>query len=200
MARTQRQFTDDETQLVRRLREAHATTAQIAKALGASESTVKRRLASVLGERPRGPAPTVWSERDRHQVAEMASFGIPRDKIARVMGVSPDRLRAEFADELETGSTLADCAIARTLFEMATKDRIPAAAIFWAKARMGWRDRDPIRVTEPIPLSAEAQRAQQMDVRSAVRTLSVKGREALRVVMNELGAKSEIVEVPGAAA
>ena len=56
------------------------------------------------------------------------------------MGIAAQRLGIEFADELPRASTLANAAVAKSLFEMATRDRIPAAAICWARARMGWRD------------------------------------------------------------
>jgi hypothetical protein len=126
----------------------------------------------------------------------MSGYGIPRETIARIMGISAQRLRVEFANELVKGSTLANYAVARSLFEMATRDRVPAAAIYWTKARMGWRDRDPIRRVEATASEARPQQGRSVDIRAAVARLSAEGRSALRVVLNELAVRSRTLEAP----
>lgn len=186
MARSRRAFTSREVQLALRMRTARATTLQIATALRTSESTVKRRFRDLLGERPRGPAPTVWGEREQSQVMNMAAYGIPRATIARIMGISAQRLRAEFADDLLKGSTLANYAVAKSLFEMATTGRNPTAAIFWVKARMGWRDRDPIRKAGAPGADSRELQVHALDLGVVVARLSPEGRRALRVVLSEM--------------
>jgi len=60
---------------------------------------------------------------------------------------------------------------------------------------MGWRDRDAIRIAESIPLGAEHQRDQAIELRAQIGNLSQEGRTALRVVLKELGAESRVPEV-----
>ncbi len=191
MARPRRQFADNEIRLVRRMRNARATTAQIAQALGASESTVKRRLRDLMGEHPRGPAPTVWSERERGQVVKMAACGIPREAIARIMGISTQRLRNEFEEDLLKGSTLANYAVAKSLFEMATRGGNVTAAIFWAKTRMGWRDRGPPSAPSLNADTARSSGDRRVDLHALTARMSDEGREALRQVAAELGLSDE---------
>lgn len=69
----------------------------------------------------------------------MAGFGIPQLEIARLINISDRTLRTRYRRELDTGVTEANLRVAQSLFNMATKDKIPAAAIWWTKARMGWR-------------------------------------------------------------
>jgi hypothetical protein len=58
--------------------------------------------------------------------------------------ISESLLRDAFARELVAGPANANSAVATSLFKMATGTagvkRVPAAAIFWTKARMGWRE------------------------------------------------------------
>ena len=187
MPRHRRQFSDRETQLVRRMRNARASTAQIAQALGVSESTVKRRFRALLGKRSHGPAPTVWGERERSQVMNMAACGIPREIIARIMGISAHHLRGEFEEDLLKGSTLANYAVAKSLFEMATKQGNVTAAIFWTKTRMGWRDRGGLAAPNSATNPERSTRDHRVDLRASVARLSSEGREALMQVAAELG-------------
>ena len=78
----------------------------------------------------------------RGQVEAMAGFGIPQEDIARVLNIAPQTLRSHYRDELDTGSTKANAKVAENLFRKATGDGqgAVAAAIFWAKTRMGWRE------------------------------------------------------------
>lgn len=118
----------------------------------------------------------------------MAACGIPRETIARIMGISAQVLRAQFEDELLKGAILANYAVAKSLFEMATRDRNPTAAIFWAKARMGWRDRGPSFTagsTRPVHPQGDV----AADLSSVVARLSEDGRRAWMLVTAELSPK-----------
>ncbi len=79
----------------------------------------------------------------RAEVESMAGFGIPEERIAKVIGISRSTLRRWYKVELELGSTKASAMVIGNLFKQATKDHpssIPAA-IFWAKTREGWREK-----------------------------------------------------------
>jgi hypothetical protein len=41
---------------------------------------------------------------------------------------------------LDVGAIQANAAVAQSLFHMATRDKVPSAAIFWLKARAGWKE------------------------------------------------------------
>lgn len=90
------------------------------------------------GRPPYAPTP-----KDRATVKAMAGYGIPHDDIAAVIGATAKTLRKHFRDELDLAATQANAAVAQRLFQVATagtgKEAV-TAAIFWLKARAGWRD------------------------------------------------------------
>jgi hypothetical protein len=73
----------------------------------------------------------------------MTGFGIIQDDIARWLAVDDKTLRRHYRRELDTGAIEANTRVAASLYAMATKDKVPAAAIFWMKARAGWKDNNP---------------------------------------------------------
>jgi hypothetical protein len=80
------------------------------------------------------------TDKDRATVKALAGYGITQPKIARVLGIHDETLRDKFRDELDTAETEANAQVAQSLFQMATKGKNVAAAIFWLKTRAGWRD------------------------------------------------------------
>jgi hypothetical protein len=78
----------------------------------------------------------------REQVEAMASFGIPQDKIAVCLKISPVTLRKRYPEELATGATKASALVAQNLFCIATGEGREAvtAAIFWLKTRARWSE------------------------------------------------------------
>lgn len=84
------------------------------------------------------------NEEQKRMVKSMSGYGIPEDDIARTIGprgISPKTLRKYFRQELSLGSTLANTKVAQTLFHLASSGECVAASIFWAKTRLGWRER-----------------------------------------------------------
>lgn len=71
----------------------------------------------------------------------MSGFGIPQDDIAAHLGIDPKSLRKHFRQDLDRGMTEANVKVAQSLFHMATEGKNVAAAIFWMKARAGWREK-----------------------------------------------------------
>ena len=95
------------------------------------------------------------SDQSRKTVEAMSGYGIPHDDIARVVGIDPKTMRLHYREELDTGHTKANAKVAESLFLQATgapavtqggavvrseQARVPAAAIWWSKARMGWKE------------------------------------------------------------
>ena len=76
------------------------------------------------------------------QVEAMCGYGVPEADIARVLGIDPKTLRKYYRDELDTGHIKANSRVAESLFRKATGDGTAAvtAAIWWSKARMGWKE------------------------------------------------------------
>lgn len=70
----------------------------------------------------------------------MSGYGVPQDDIACMLDIAPKTLREHFRRELDVGIAKANARIGQTLFQQATGGNT-AAAIFWAKARMGWREK-----------------------------------------------------------
>ena len=70
----------------------------------------------------------------------LASRGIPQDRIALVVGISPKTLRKHLRRELALGSIEANMAVLQVLHKMARsgKRKHLAAAIFWAKSKCGF--------------------------------------------------------------
>ena len=81
------------------------------------------------------------SEENRRTVKAMAGFGVPHADIATFIGIDPKTLRKHFRGDLDRGMIEANAKVGQTLFNMATVDKNVAAAIFWMKARAGWREK-----------------------------------------------------------
>jgi hypothetical protein len=92
------------------------------------------------------------TDRQRGQVEAMARYGIPQLEIARAIGITQPTLHRHFREELDTGATKANTQVGEVLFATIIGSTIPgrtpitdgrarvAAAIFWAKTRMNWRE------------------------------------------------------------
>jgi len=94
-------------------------------------------------DHPRGGVTYAPSDEQRRMVKVMSGFGIPQTDIANQIGVDAKTLRKHFRDELDRGMTEANMRVAQSLFAMATTGGSVAAAIFWMKARAGWREKHP---------------------------------------------------------
>jgi len=77
--------------------------------------------------------------KERQYVEALASYGIPENDIARVVGVARGTLRKHYCDELETGQAKTNAKVAGFLFAAAQKGNV-TAMIFWLKCRAGWAD------------------------------------------------------------
>jgi hypothetical protein len=83
------------------------------------------------------------SEKDKAQVSVLTAMGIPDYDIAKVMQISEPTLRKYYFRELEIGHISANSKVAQTLYKTATDPSNPksvTAAIFWLKARAGWKE------------------------------------------------------------
>ena len=92
------------------------------------------------------------TEEQRRTVRAMSGYGVPHDDIATMLRVDPKTLRKHLRDELDRGSIEATAKVGQSLFRMATEGGSVAAAIFWMKARAGWREKQVVEVEQRQPL------------------------------------------------
>ncbi len=90
------------------------------------------------------------TEEDRRTVKALSGYGVPQEDIAIHMDMDAKTLRKHYRRELDRGTIEANAKVAQTLFTMATVDKNVAAAIFWMKARAGWREK-PLPDEEQAP-------------------------------------------------
>ncbi len=93
------------------------------------------------------------SEEQRRTVKAMAGLGVPHEGIAVLLDIDAKTLRKYFHPELERGSVEATAKVAQSLFQLATTGKNVAAAIFWMKARAGWREKHELQVTTGTDLT-----------------------------------------------
>jgi hypothetical protein len=73
----------------------------------------------------------------------MTGLGIIQVDIGTMLSLDVKTLRKHYRRELDTGAIEANSRVASSLYTMATTDKVVAAAIFWMKARAGWKDHTP---------------------------------------------------------
>jgi len=78
---------------------------------------------------------------ERKLVEQMSAVGIPQEDISQVVrdGIDAKTLREHFRMELDTGGIRANAKIGSMLFNKAMAGDT-TAAIWWSKARMGWKE------------------------------------------------------------
>lgn len=98
------------------------------------------------GARPgAGRKPFAPSDKDRERVEAMAGYGVPHEQIASLVGdgIHKETLYKYFRRELDQGKAKANVKIGQTLFQQAVNGNT-AAAIWWSKSQMGWRETQQI--------------------------------------------------------
>lgn len=109
-----------------------------------------------------------WSpDPEQHrQMKAMAAMGMTPAEIGKVVGVSAPTIRrvCKADPELFAVDIQTDAKVAASLFKMATRERnpVPAAAIFWMKARRGWSDRPDSERETPAKKAARREAAQRV--------------------------------------
>ena len=114
----------------------------------------------------------------RRTVKTMAGFGVPQEDIAIFLGIDAKTLRKHFRDELDRGVTEANAKVAQSLFQMATQGKNVAAAIFWMKARAGWREKIEVK-----PVMDEVSQMSDAELEAEIDRLSVQLGRPQRIVV-----------------
>lgn len=91
------------------------------------------------------------TDETREKVLDWSKCGTRQDQMASELKISKDTLRKHYRSELDTGMVMANAAVARNLFEIATSKEKGAvtAAIFWLKTRAGWKETMALEVSDP---------------------------------------------------
>tara|TARA_R110002050_G_scaffold34101_7_gene86302 strand:+ start:5128 stop:5481 length:354 start_codon:yes stop_codon:yes gene_type:complete len=89
------------------------------------------------------------TDKDRATARALCAYGIPREEIAEVLGISANTLRKYYSESMRGSATEANAKVTENLFKMATGSGRQAvtAAIFWMKTRGGWREGDRTEIT-----------------------------------------------------
>jgi len=69
----------------------------------------------------------------------MKSFGISHVNIGRVLGVSDDTIEIHYREELDTAITMANSAIANTMYQKALSGD-NSCMMYWLSRRAGWKE------------------------------------------------------------
>ena len=79
------------------------------------------------------------TDETRKLARSLSGIGVPQEDICVILGVSKPTLHKHYRDDLDKGLAEANAKVAESLYRQAINGDI-RAAIFWAKARMGWRE------------------------------------------------------------
>lgn len=101
------------------------------------------RLGNRLGRDINGKIiPHERDEKIAHQIAEWVAIGAGENEIAQFLQVRPGVLRKHYKYELDNGKFANDMQVGSTILSMAKSGASERMALFYAKARMGWRESD----------------------------------------------------------
>lgn len=99
--------------------------------------------------KPVGSGRKAWapSDDERKTIMGMISVGCTRQQVAKHLGITDDTLIKHLGDELDRAEVNAIATVAKTLYQKATNGDL-GAAIFYLKARAGWRENERLVLNE----------------------------------------------------
>ena len=117
----------------------------------------------------------------------MSAIGIPERKMVHAIvnpetkaGITPVTLRKHFREELDQGLVQADIKAGANLLKLT--ETSAAAAIFWAKCRLGWRERVAVELPPAegtgAAVTADPEKAGMLEVARRVAFVLTMGAEA----------------------
>ncbi len=185
--RKTRSFSRSELALFDQMLEAGATQAELAKALGTSPATLKRRFGEQLkGRHPRGRRCQSWTEPERALVSIAAGTGIPQAELAVAVGLSTAEFQAAFSEDLKGAKAKVDQAVAGAIIAQGLAGDGNLLR-FYARAKMGWNDKS-------IPDTPPPDRDATDALRLAISKLDPDGRKAYRLVLKQMGTSSPLTD------
>ena len=90
-------------------------------------------------------------DRLRRSIMGLSKMGLTYDQIADTVGVSKTWLKQHYVNEIRCGRQIANALVVENLYQQAMKDSPAAmpAAMFIAKSRMGWREKEEAKDNRP---------------------------------------------------
>ena len=82
------------------------------------------------------------TKKTRLEIQNLTIAGATQAQICELYDLDLKTLRKYYREELDTGASKANGAVVGALYQMATSGQCPAASIFWAKTRLGWREKE----------------------------------------------------------
>ena len=82
------------------------------------------------------------SNKSRLEVKNLTIGGATQQQIAEILEIDLKTLRKCYREELDQGSLQANGKVIGALYNMAISEECPAATIFWAKTRLGWKEKE----------------------------------------------------------
>ena len=79
----------------------------------------------------------------RAEVQALTSFGVTQEEIASYLEIDVKTMYKYYREELDKSAIRANAAVARVLFEKATKERDISSVIFWLKTKARWHSYKP---------------------------------------------------------
>jgi hypothetical protein len=77
-------------------------------------------------------------------VQTLAGLGVRQAEIAGLLRCDAKTLRKYYRNELDTGATRANLAVAQSLFDNATRHNNVTAQVWWTRSRMGWKTNEVV--------------------------------------------------------
>ena len=93
-----------------------------------------------LKKKRRSPMPHKPCAQSLEQVRQLAIAGLSQEQVAAQIGIDPKTLRKHYGETLSDALAIVSGKIAMSLAQKAINGDV-ISAIFWLKARAGWRDR-----------------------------------------------------------
>lgn len=127
-------------------------------------------IALKLAENPEDPAE--MDDVTAGHIERMAGIGLSRKDIRDILQLTENQMHA-YSAVLELGQSKAKLKVANAIFDGATDKKHPKfaqLAIFWAKARMGWRD-DPAAGDGSVPPPPEDEGPSETQLSESFETL-----------------------------
>ena len=73
-------------------------------------------------------------------VKSLSGYGVPQEDICHIIDVSKPTLHKHYRREIDVGFAQANAKVGQSLYNQAVGGNT-SAAIFWMKARAGWREK-----------------------------------------------------------
>lgn len=88
------------------------------------------------------------TDASRQRVLDLATFGVPQERIASYMGICDETLRTHYRKEIDQAEVEPNMEVAKTLYHKAVVDGDVKAIIYWLSTRGRWRKADSIAEKE----------------------------------------------------